>query len=251
MNIMQNTKMKKFIFVGLCLHLDLSNAGGIPVFDAASNALQTADNALQQASWMQQAQDMATQIMTLRNQYDQLRQQYQSMTGTRGMSELLNNSTFQQARRTLPPDAQQILGLANGGSYGNLGGMINSIKQSATSLNTSSFNGQTAYNQWNTDLNRISSDKALSMEAYNDANQRLQNIETMIDQISQTEDPKAIEELQARISAENAIIQNEHAKLQALAMLASAEKELSEKRDREISIKTGSVENIPRIIVDP
>jgi type IV secretion system protein VirB5 len=241
--------MSALVIAMSCGH---ATAGGIPVFDAASNALQTADNALQQASWMQQAKDMASQIMTLKNQYEQLKQQYQSMTGTRGMSGLLNNSTFQQARRMLPPDAQQILGLANGGSYGNLGGIIDNIKQDTSTLNTSNFTNPSGANQWNADLNRVATNKALSQQVYDDANQRLNNLEAMLEQISTTEDPKAIAELQARIQVEQGLVQNDQARINALQMLAAAEQQISQMKAREVSIKMGGANReIPTVDISP
>lgn len=214
---------------------------GIPVIDGANLAQQIQ----QVASWVQQYQQMTQQIQ-------QLQQQIESVTGSRGFSALLNSSTYQQARRMLPQDAQTLLDLANGGSYGNLASSINSIKQATTTLGNGSFTSSTAASQWQADLNRAASNKALSMEAYTDATKRLQNLEGMIDQISQTQDPKAIGELQARINAEQGIIQNEQAKIQAMSMLASAERQIAEQQARETSIKTaGSVSSIPRVQVTP
>jgi len=73
----------------------------------------------------------------------------------------------------------------------------------------------------------------------------------MTAEISQTQDPKAIAELQARIATEQGMIQNEQSKLQALSMLAAAEKQLADQQANEISIKSGSVANIPRIQITP
>ncbi len=201
--------------------------------------------------WAAQATDMGNQLSQLKQQYDQLQTTYKSLTGSRGTSDLLNSPVYQQARRMLPPNAQQVLGLANGGGYRNLGDTINSIKQATTTLNNDSFSSPTAANQWQADLNRAATNKALSMEAYSSAAQRLQNLEDLTAQISQTQDPKAIAELQARIATEQGMIQNEQSKLQALSMLAAAEKQLADQQAHEISVKTGSVANIPRIQITP
>lgn len=218
-----------------------SFAQGIPVIDAASLAQQVQ----QVVSWGQQYQQMAQQLQ-------QLQQQIQSITGSRGFSSLLNSPLAQQARRMLPQDAQTLLDLANGGSYGNLASSINSIKQATTTLSNGSFSSSTAANQWQADLNRAAMQKALSMEAYTGATPRLQNLEEMINQISQTQDPKAIAELNARIAAEQAIIQNEQAKLQAMSMLAAAEQRLADQQAREVSIRmAGNVANVPRVRVTP
>lgn len=236
--------MKKFIRI-LALVLGLSSAGqafaGIPVIDAANIA-----QAIKQvAAWKQQYQQMM-------DQYNQMQQQYQSLTGSRGFSSLLNGPAYQQARRMLPPDAQQVLDLAKGGSYGNLASSISAIKKAATTLDKGAFSSEAAAKQWDADMSLAATNKALSMQAYTDSGQRLQTLEGMILQISQTQDPKAIAELQARIQAEQAIIQNEQNKIQAMAMLASAEQQIAIQQAREISIRSaGSLDRIPNIQITP
>jgi type IV secretion system protein VirB5 len=236
--------MKKLLRI-FALAIGLISGGpalaGIPVIDGANLA-----QAIQQvAAWAQQYQQMALQIQ-------QLQQQIESVTGSRGFSSVLNSPTYQQARRTLPPDAQTLLNLANGGTYGNLAGAINSIKQGTTTLTPASFSSQLAADQWMIDLNRAASNKALSVEAYNSAQQRLANLEALIPQISTTQDPKDIAEIQARINVEQGVIQNEQAKVQAMAMLVNAERQISEMQARDVSIRSaGTNRTVPRIQVTP
>jgi type IV secretion system protein VirB5 len=105
---------------------------------------------------------------------------------------------------------------------------------------------------WEADLNRAASNKALSMEAYNSAQQRLNNLETLMSQISTTDDPKAIGELQARIATEQGLIQNEQAKIQAMSMLVAAEKQISETQARDISVRmAGTNRPIPAVNIAP
>lgn len=221
---------------------------GIPVIDVTSVAVQQTQlvQAIQQvAAWAQQYQQMVQQIQ-------QMQQQIQNTTGGRGFSALLNDSTYQAARRMLPQDAQTLLNLANGGSYGNLASSINSIKQATSTLSAANFSDQLGADRWMADLNRAASNKALSMEAYTDATQRLQNLEGMINQVSQTQDPKAIAELQTRINAEQGIIQNEQAKIQAMAMLMKAEQQVSDMQARDTSIRmAGTNRPIPVVNITP
>lgn len=237
-------KTPKKLLTAIALCFGLSNpvfAGGIPVIDVSSLAQQIQ----QVAAWAQQYQQMTQQIQ-------QLQQQIQSVTGSRGFSSALNSPAFQQARRMLPQDAQALLDLANGGSYGNLANSINSIKQNTTTLNRGNFSDQLGSDMWEADLNRAASNKALSMEAYNSAQQRLSNLESLMSQISTTDDPKAIGELQARIATEQGLIQNEQAKIQAMAMLVNAEKQISEMQSREVSIRSsGMNQSLPRMQVTP
>lgn len=47
------------------------------------------------------------------------------------------------------------------------------------------------------------------------------------------------------------MVQNDQAKLQALSMLMASEQQVAQQQARELSIKTGSVGNIPRVAVTP
>lgn len=236
--------MKKILasaVIAFGLSMSAAAHAGIPVIDETSIAQQIQ----QVVAWGKQYEQMVQQIQNLQ-------QQITNTTGSRGFSSVLNSPALQQARRMLPQDAQTLLNLASNGSYGNLATSINSIKQATTSLNSDSFTSTHASDQWMADLNRAASNKALSMEAYDSAQQRLSNLEGLMSQISTTQDPKAVGELQARIATEQGLIQNEQAKIQAMAMLVASEKQISEMQARETSIKSaGSVASIPRTQVQP
>lgn len=236
--------MKKLLRI-FALALGLFGGGqafaGIPVIDASNLAQQIQ----QVASWVQQYQQMTQQIA-------QLQQQIESVTGSRGFSAVLNSPAFQQARRMLPQDAQTLLNLANGGSYGNLSSSINSIKQATSTLSAANFSDQLGADRWMADLNRAASNKALSQQAYDSAQQRLSNLEDLMQQISTTQDPKAIGELQARINVEQGLIQNEQAKINAMAMLVNAERQISEMQARDVSVRmAGTNRPIPVVNVTP
>ncbi|KFA32187.1 type IV secretion system protein, partial [Xanthomonas vasicola] len=80
-------------------------------------------------------------------------------------------------------------------------------------------------------------DKAFAGEAYAAAKSRLDQINSLMGQINQTQDPKAIAELQGRIASEQAMIANEQTKLQLFQMMAQADEKLHEQRQREINAK--------------
>lgn len=228
---------------------------GIPVIDGVSNAARIAEFAQTVTQWTKEIQEMQAQYQQLVDQNKKLEETYSSITGGRGYSEYLSSGQYKQARRYLPDDAQQVLDLAagdSGGAYSSLYEAMGSIKEQSTTLNSDAFGSETAATQWDADMNRASSNKALSMAAYSSAAQRMQNLEAMVSEISSTEDPKAIAELQSRISAEQGLIQNEQAKLQALSMLATAEQQISKQQARETSIKmAGKLADVPRVQVTP
>lgn len=234
--------MKKYLRI-LALAAGIFSGGhasaGIPVIDGANLA-----QAVQQVlAWAQQYEQMANQIQ-------QLQQQIDAVTGGRGFSSLLNSPEFQAARRMLPEDAQTLLKLAEGGTYGELATAINKIKSATSSLTGADFGSSSTADSWFAELSRVANHKALSQEAYNSAARRLLNLEEMMQQISGTQDPKAIAELQARINVENGLIQNEQAKINAMAMLMSAEREIAEAKERDTSIRmagTGKPIPVPNI----
>lgn len=86
-------------------------------------------------------------------------------------------------------------------------------------------------------------DKAIGLRAYEGAQQRLDQIDGLMDEISRTQDQKAIEELQARIAAEQTAIQNETTKLQMIAHLRHAEQTLIAEQKRELNRRILSSEN--------
>ena len=88
-----------------------------------------------------------------------------------------------------------------------------------------------------TRLSPCAQDKAFALDAYDKAKSRLTQIDQLMAKINDTPDPKAIAELQGRIAAEQAMIQNEQTKLQMYQMVASAEDRLQEQRQREINAK--------------
>jgi type IV secretion system protein VirB5 len=236
--------MKKFLKISAFILAIFSSTrafAGIPVIDGANLA-----QAIQQVTaWAKQYEQMSNQIK-------QMERQVQSTTGGRGLSDLLNDPAYKAARRTLPTDSQTLLGLANGGSYGNLANSINSIKQATSTLSPANFGSQYAADRWVADLNRAAQNKALSVQAYDAAQQRLSNLEQLMSTISTTEDPKAIAELQARINVEQGLIQNEQTKINAMAMLLRAEQQISEMQARETSIRmAGTTRSIPRVSVTP
>lgn len=74
--------------------------------------------------------------------------------------------------------------------------------------------------------------KAASQQAYEGALSRLAQIESLMSRISQTQDQKAIEELQGRIMAEQAVLQNEQNRHQILMQAAQAEDALITEQKR-------------------
>lgn len=211
---------------------------GIPVIDAANLA-----NSIQQViAWGQQYTQMVQSINQLQQQYAQLQTTYNSMTGNRGLGTLLNGAGDQAMRRYLPEQGTHIDQLASGAvaGYGPLQSAISSLKNAVSTMPSGTFaSGTDALNVLSAKVNSLATQKALGQAAYSSAAQRTADIENMIATTGVATDPKAIAEMQTRISAQQALLQNESTKLQALAYMQAAEQQQNEQRANEAISKWG------------
>ena len=212
--------------------LSPSAAAGIPVIDASGLAQQVQ----QVASW-------AKQYTQMQQQFNQLQSTYNSLSGVRGMANLVNNPTL---RNYLPSEYQAML--SNNGMPAGLSGSIASIRDSAriigvrsTTLDTASDAAQAMQNMQNQNaLNR-----AVGEEGYRQAASRFGSIQILLDKVNSAPDQKDILDLQARIQAEQVMLQNEQSKLQMMTYLSNIQRDISQQQAREISIKSAQG-TIPR-----
>ena len=237
----------------LILSLSLIGMGGnahagLPVFD--SSAL---TNSI--ASWAAQAQSMASQLAEMKKQYDtmqqqyqQLQQTYQSISGIRNMGDIVNNPAL---RKYLPPDYQQVLRLGTGatsGNYGSLDGAVNGMKQATkildiadTGLDPNSPAGKAYQNA----QNQAAVNRVLAEESFRQSGSRIDDLQQLLNKVNNAPEDKDIQDLQARIQAEQIMLQNEQIRLASLAQLAQSQRDISEQQAREIIMKAAQG-NVPR-----
>lgn len=191
---------------------------GIPVIDGANLA-----QAIQQVmAWAQQYQQMVEQI-------EQMQQAYNNLNGVRNMGSLVNNPA---SRKYLPDDYQTIL--SNGvGQWEAIRDAARKFDMATSSLAASSDAAQ-AFEQV---AKQAAINRAGAEEAYKMASQRFSDIQVLLDRVNSAPDAKDIADLQGRIQAEQVMMQNEANKLQMLAQLASAQRDLQSQQAREISMK--------------
>lgn len=193
---------------------------------ATDSPMTVAEFAANTARWAQQVEQMTSQI-------NQMKQQYQSITGSRGLGTIMNNPAL---RDYLPQDWQRVYDSVQSGGYAGLSGraaqiyndrkVYDACSQFMTTQQRTSCQAQAV---------KPSQDKAFALDAYDAAKDRLRQIDQLMGKINDTADPKAVAELQGRISAEQAMIQNEQTKLQMYQMAAQAEDRLQRQRQREIN----------------
>jgi type IV secretion system protein VirB5 len=187
---------------------------------------------------VQEVQTMQQQLATARQQLQSSQQSLQAMTGDRGMTRLLAGAT----RNYLPSNWTQVTSALPGqGASGYAG--LSADAQSAMAANAvlspqrlatlSQAHQQQirAARQWN------AMQQALSQEALTNTSARFAAIQGLITAISTAGDQKAILDLQARISAEQGMLQNEQTKLQVLYQATQAQESSLRQQAQERAIE--------------
>jgi type IV secretion system protein VirB5 len=181
---------------------------------------------------IQEVQTTAQQLATAKDQLLQARQALQSMTGDRGMEQLLSGTN----RNYLPSDWAQVNGVLQGaGGFGALSTDVQSVLNANAVLSPQQLavlpsGGQQLIQgerQWS------AMQQALSHQALSSASNRFASIQSLISAISGAADQKGILDLQARISAELGMLQNEQLKVQILNQSTQAQQASLRQQARE------------------
>jgi type IV secretion system protein VirB5 len=177
---------------------------------------------------LEQISHMKNQIDQLKSQLDQAKQQYEAITGTRNLGAILNNPALKQA---LPTEWQTVYSTGRSANYDISGSITNIIKEEK--YNGSIDNMQKSIEERS--QKSAAANKAVGLKAYEDAEKRLSQIESLMQKINTTQDAKGIEELQARIAIEQTMIQNETTKLHMISQLQQAENQLIQEQKSEMN----------------
>lgn len=96
------------------------------------------------------------------------------------------------------------------GGYSGLNGRVDSIYAGNKVFDAcESLVSDQQHDSCRSQMVKPSQDKAFALEAYDQADARLRQIDQLMEQINQTQDLKGVAELQGRIAAEQAMIQCE------------------------------------------
>lgn len=204
-----------------------AHAQGIPVYDNA--------NLIQQ---LQQVSHMVTQIENLRAQLEQAKQQYEALTGSRGMENLLRDLNYE----AIPANWQETLAMMDGQGSGQISDLARSIKEQASRVDTDLLDRlQPSLREASEGFaNSVASEQAVAGTAYDNAAERMARLQGLMDAIPRATDLKAVEDLQARIMAEQVLLQNETIKMQALAQVSASQRGIEQQQVREMTLKANS-----------
>jgi hypothetical protein len=197
------------------------------------------------AQLLQQVQTALKQLQTAENQLTQAQQHYQAITGSRGMQNLLGGTV----RNYLPTDAVSLqAALTGGGSNGSLSAAVQSALNSNAVLSPATLAALSPAQRTALQTQRQSTAllQGLSQQALANSSARFASIQQLIGAIGTAQDPKAILDLQARMTAEQSMLQNEQTKLQVLYQTVSAQAIAGRQRASEQAIAdVGSLRRLP------
>jgi type IV secretion system protein VirB5 len=205
--------------VALTVNASPATAQGIPVYDASGylQALATVSNTVKMI------EQGATQITTMSNQLQSL----QKLTNVNSIATGLINSTV---RNILPSNAITATTLLAGdlSRLGSLGTQASQIQSRYGISASSSSSADAAYNQALRDATGTAATyAALGENTLSITQTRMQGLDQLRTQLDSAKDPKDVMDLQARIGVEQAQLQNDQIKLQAMQMAQSGQNQLA------------------------
>lgn len=205
-------------------------ASGIPVVDGAS----IADRAIKHVETLAK---YAEQIAVLRDQLESQRRQLEALTGSRNLGDILNNPAIRDA---LPADARELLRASNGG----LGGIVDAVKRIEREERLTGNYEQDRKNLDARAENLAVRSQAMMEQAQKAMSARVKQVDQLQAQINQTQDPKAIADLQARLLVEQANIQADQTRADMLTRQIEAEQVLMEQQAEKLADSSFSLSAI-------
>ncbi len=193
-------------------------AQGIPVFDMTTylQALQTAKQTL-------------TMVDQGRQQIRQAQQTFESLSKLTNINEIAPQLISPQVRNILPNSTIDAATLLKGDftQLGALGSLASNI-QSRYALSSSGSDADAAYAEaLRNATGSAATTAALGENTLAVSQMRMQGLDQLRQQLSSAKDPKDVMDLQARIAVEQAHLQNDMLKMQAIQMAQAGEGNLA------------------------
>ena len=195
-----------------------ARAQGIPVMDIAS-IIQS----------ILQVLNEVTQIENQLQQIAQMGDQLKSLNGMRNLGDVFDNPML---KNYVPAEAYTYLNAVNATGYSGLNGTAKSLRDAGMVYNCMDLAGP-ARTDCQATLAQPYQQKGLLQDAMKSAGGRLSQIQSLMGQINATSDQKAVQEIQARIGAENALLAHEVSQVQMLQGMADSEERIARSRERE------------------
>ncbi len=206
------------VAIALALSGASTHAQGIPVIDAA-NLAQT----------VQQVMNDITAINNQVQQITRLQRQLDSISGTRNLGNVFDNPAL---RNYVPSQVYNAINAVDTGGYAGLTATAKALRDVSMVYNCIDRAGA-ARAGCQAALAQPYQQKGLLQDAMQVASGRLAQIKALMNQIDATVDQKSVQEIQARIGAENALLAHEATQIEMLRGMADSEERIARSRDRE------------------
>ncbi|MCE8050088.1 type IV secretion protein [Halomonas daqingensis] len=180
-------------------------AGGIPVIDTSNLAQQ-----------ILQVEHMLSQLEQLQDQLETANRQLDSMSGSRGLAGVID-SAYDTAVNVDPNQVLSNAGIRGANEHG-LSGDVADLYDSGNQ-NTATWLGQ-------------------SQKSLEQAQERFSELTGLVAEVNNSPDQKDVLDLQARIGAEEVLLQNEMAKLTMLRSQAEANRAMHNQRVQQMAIES-------------
>jgi type IV secretion system protein VirB5 len=192
-------KILKVLLTVSAIQAGVVQATGIPVVDVANLA---------------QATIQVTQMI---NQLHALQQQISNTTGSRGLANVINSGYDTQVQTSVDTVLSQN-GLKNASQLGISNNDTASLYNSSNSISATYL--------------------AESQKSLTQAKERFDDLSTLAAKVNSSPDEKDVLDLQARIQAEETLLQNELAKLTALKSKSEAEQVVQTQKIRQMRVQS-------------
>ena len=195
---------------------------------------------------VQEVQELEQQVATAKSQLAQAQSEYAAITGPRGMQQLLSGTV----RNYLPTDWTQVSQVLGGssGSFPTLAADVLGLINSNALLSPTQLANLSATEQAQLTSARQSAAflQATARAALANASDRFASLQQLIAAIGSATDQKGALDLNARIAAEQGMLQNENTKLQVLYQIAQSQEWARAQRVREQALTDqGSLRQLP------
>lgn len=180
-------------------------AGGIPVIDVSSLTQQ-----------ILQVQHMLNQIEQMKSQLETANKELDSMSGVRGLGNVID-SAYDTAVNVDPNQVLNDAGIRGANEHG-LSGDVADLYDSGNQ-NTATWLGQ-------------------SQKSLEQAQERFSELTGLVAEVNNSPDQKDVLDLQARIGAEQVMLQNEMAKLSMLRSQAEANQAMHNQRVQQMTVES-------------
>ena len=190
------------------------------------------------AQMIEEARTTLEQLRALQAQVEQGQQLFDSLNDLSGVNALAGELGLPSVRNPLP-DMRSLRAAANGdlSALGDLADRADAIRRDTRLYTPPAGDLDPAEAYYRDSLERAGArtarDLAVGEAVAGAADRRLDGLETLRSALDTAPNARAVMDLEARLAAEQALIQNEQLRLQGLALTQAAEARLEEQRARE------------------